>query len=433
MSERILYASIDGNAVGVVREAAGIWAFEYATTWVVNPRAFALAPSLPLRAGEHVDGSTLRPVQWYFDNLLPEEAQRDLLAAEAKLPAADSFGLLAWYGAESAGSLTLLPAPEIPASVGGFRPLPDTELSARIGALPRTSLAYGAAKRMSLAGAQHKLPVVLREDQLLEPLGAAASTHLLKPDHPSPDYPHSAVNEWFVMSLAKAAGLAVPVVARRYVPQPVYLVERFDRADGTRLHAVDACQLLGLDRSFKYAEGSIATLARIAMACRSSAVARTSLFEWVVFNLLTGNSDAHLKNLSFLVSAEGIQLAPFYDLLAVGVYESPVFGQQGWPGTTPLAWPLPLARRFGELSRTAVVDAGCALGLSRTTATRVLEQLCRQLPTLTANLVARTAAENMTLVAARPALAPTLGGEMRCLRALQHAVVLEMVRRLGRG
>lgn len=430
MSERTLYASLDGTAVGVLREAAGLWAFRYATAWLANPRAFALAPSLPLQADEHVDRATLRPVQWYFDNLLPEEAQRDLLAAEAKVLAADSFGLLAWYGAESAGSLTLLPSPEPPTTPGALRPLSDTELSARIGALPRTSLAFGAAKRMSLAGAQHKLPVVLQAGQLFEPQGAAASTYLLKPDYPSPDYPHSAVNEWFVMSLAKAAGLRVPAAARRYVPQPIYLVERFDRANGKRLHAVDACQLLGLDRSFKYAEGSITTLARIAAACRSPAVARTRLFEWVVFNLLTGNSDAHLKNLSFLVSADGIQLAPFYDLLAVGVYESPVFGQQGWPDSTPLAWPLPLARRFGELNRFTVLDAGRALGLSGTTATRIVERLCKHLPALAANLVANAAAENMALVATQPELAPRLGGEMRCLRALQHAVVLEMVRRL---
>jgi hypothetical protein len=122
-------------------------------------------------------------------------------------------------------------------------------------------------------------------------------------------------------------------------------------------------------------------------------------------------------------------------LFAVGLDPdiATIFVQSHVPEHSILGWMMECTVSFGELSRMAVVDAGCALGLSRTTATRVLEQLCRQLPTLTANLVARTAAENMTLVAARPALAPTLGGEMRCLRALQHAVVLEMVRRLGGG
>src|SRR5208283_2238955 len=57
-----------------------------------------------------VDSSSKRSVQWYFDNLLPEESARDLLAKEAKIDVADAFGLLAYYGAESAGSLTLVAA-----------------------------------------------------------------------------------------------------------------------------------------------------------------------------------------------------------------------------------------------------------------------------------------------------------------------------------
>lgn len=33
-----------------------------------------LSPSLPRAQLAHVDGATTRAVQWYFDNLLPEEA-----------------------------------------------------------------------------------------------------------------------------------------------------------------------------------------------------------------------------------------------------------------------------------------------------------------------------------------------------------------------
>jgi serine/threonine-protein kinase HipA len=41
---------------------------------------------------------------------------------------------------------------------------------------------------------------------------------------------------------------------------------------------------------------------------------------WVVFNYLIGNSDAHAKNISILISHAGFALAPFYDLLCVQVY-----------------------------------------------------------------------------------------------------------------
>jgi hypothetical protein len=82
---------------------------------------------------------------------------------------------------------------------------------------------------MSLAGAQHKLAVVLQDGALFEAAGATPSTHILKPDHPDTDYHHSAINEWFVMRLAKRLGIDVPDVHRRYVPSPVYLIDRFDR------------------------------------------------------------------------------------------------------------------------------------------------------------------------------------------------------------
>ncbi|MDT8924621.1 HipA N-terminal domain-containing protein [Pseudomonas taiwanensis] len=49
------------------------------------------------------NGSTKRPVQWFFDNLLPEEQARTLLAGDAKIEFADAFGLLGYYGAEPMG------------------------------------------------------------------------------------------------------------------------------------------------------------------------------------------------------------------------------------------------------------------------------------------------------------------------------------------
>ena len=107
--------------------------------------------------------------------------------------------------------------------------MPEADLSARIRNLPKVPLTHMAIKRMSLAGAQHKLAVVLDGDALFEPYGAQPSTHILKPDHPEAEYPHSAVNEWFIMVLAARSGLQVPGVYRRYVPEPVYIIERFDR------------------------------------------------------------------------------------------------------------------------------------------------------------------------------------------------------------
>ena len=434
MSGRSLRASINQQEVGSLQEVAGLWSFQYTPDWLANPKGFALSPHLPLSAQPLLDGASQRPVQWYFDNLLPEEDQRVLLAKDARLDAADAFGLLAWYGAESAGSVTLLPPEAAPQTTELLRPLPDDALQARIRQLPKSPLTHAAIKRMSLAGAQHKLAVVLEDGALFEPAGATPSTHILKPDHPDADYPHSVINEWFVMRLARRLGLDVPEVHRRYVPSPVYLIDRFDRVAGAqgwqRRHAIDACQLLGLDRSFKYTQGSMDSLAALANACRSPAVARSRLFGWLVFNVLVGNSDAHLKNLSFLVSHEGVQLAPFYDLLSVATYDSPAFDKSGWPAQTQLAWPILGVRHFSDIRRGLLLEAGVALNLVKGTAERLLENLRSRIVSEAEALYAEVEAENARIAHARPELAATMAGESRCVRAISHTVIKEMARQI---
>ena len=435
MNGRSLRALINQTEVGTLHEVAGLWSFQYAADWLNNPNRFALSPHLPLTAESLLDGSSKRPVQWYFDNLLPEEGQRVLLAGDANLDTADAFGLLAWYGAESAGSVTLLPPDAAPQAAEPLHPLPDDALESRIRQLPKAPLTHAAIKRMSLAGAQHKLAIVMQNNALFEPAGATPSTPILKPDHPNGDYPHSVINEWFVMRLAKRLGLDVPDVHRRYVPSPVYLIDRFDRftegSDWQRRHVIDACQLLGLDRSFKYSQGSIENLAALANACRSPAVARSRLFGWLVFNVLVGNSDAHLKNLSFMVSEEGVQLAPFYDLLSVATYDTLAFDKKGWPAQSELAWPILGVRHFSDISRELLLEAGAKLNLAKGTADRLLENLRSRIVRETEGLYAEIENENIQIAQARPELSVTMAGESRCLRAIVYVVIKEMSKKIA--
>ena len=78
---RELLAWIDDQLVGRLADENGIWSFQYESGW----QAFGLCPQLPLQPEPLIDGSSQRPVQWYFDNLLPEEGQRQLLAQDARL------------------------------------------------------------------------------------------------------------------------------------------------------------------------------------------------------------------------------------------------------------------------------------------------------------------------------------------------------------
>lgn len=434
MIDRRLNVWVNGALVGAIREHNGLWAFAYTPQWLESPDRFALCPTLPLRAEEHIDLATSRPVQWFFDNLLPEEGQRRLLANASGASVEDAFALLAFYGAESAGSLTLLP-PEGSPAPGGEAFLPTDALAERIARMPQIPLAHDAPKKMSLAGAQHKIAVIYRDGELYEPLGSTPSTHILKPDHPSEDWAHSVINEWFVMRLAGRVGLPVPEVLRLYVPQPVYLVKRFDREQQAqqwaRRHCLDACQVLGLAREFKYSAGSIARLAELAELSSPAALARLSLFEWLVFNVLTGNEDAHLKNLSYLVFGGRNQLAPFYDLVCTAVYGTRAFGKESWPQQANLAWPVMGVEHLERMNQGLLIEAGVALGIRPATAKQRLQNLLARVEEQAGRLLVETEQENADLLRDSPELAPVLAGEMRLLRAIVSIVIAEMVKRLS--
>lgn len=428
---RSLAVYINDQAVGLLHEGESLWRFEYDRQWATAPDSFDLSPALPRATLCIEDGASNRPVQWYFDNLLPEEGLRRALRQEAGILGDDAFALLHYLGAESAGSLTLLPAGQALTTDRGERPLSDASLSQRIRNLPRATLSKQAPKRMSLAGAQHKLLVIYRDQTLFEPMGAEPSTHILKPNHPDIDDASSVINEYFTMRLAKELGLDVPVVFRRYTPEPVYLIERFDRyvlqkgGPTQRRHIIDACQLMNKDRNFKYNAATLETLQEIILKCRNRMQTRQRLFRWLVFNTLIANHDNHLKNLSFNVSAEGIELAPHYDLLSTAVYDTRVFADERaiWPAVK-LTMALPGAATFEAVTRSALLQAGVMLGLAQPVAHRELDRMLTAMPAAAARLAGAIEAENQTLGKAAHVF---FAGEIRLLRTIEHIIIPYMV------
>jgi len=319
----------EGALVGEVWIHEGTWHFRYEPSWnsLVDHR-FAISPRFPLGDSIFQDRPDDRQVQWFFDNLLPEGGVREALARYAELDANDVFGLLARFGEESAGALTLLPPGTAYPSEEGYDNLSRAGLREWIGGLARLPLiTAGGHGHMSLAGAQHKLPVHRLGSEFLLPRGGASSA-IIKPDNGRPQaFPFCPANEHFCMSVASEVGIAVPATEIEHVPEPIYIVERYDRfiADHIvrRRHQIDLCQLLGKWPGFKYQSEGGATFSAAYAALdstRQPAVSRKRLLDWLVFNYLVGNSDAHAKNISFLVGSSGIDLAPAYDLLCVKVY-----------------------------------------------------------------------------------------------------------------
>lgn len=442
---RSLNVYIDRKLVGVLHEGEDLWCFEYDEKWAEAPDGFDLAPGLSRAQRAHVDGGTNRPVQWYFDNLLPEELLRQAITKEAGIKGEDAFALLEYLGAESAGSLTLLPPGQPLPDIAALRALTDETLSHRIEGISRQTLTAGAPKRMSLAGAQHKLLVVYENGQLYEPEGATPSTHILKPNHPDANsYPASVLNEYVTMRIADAVGLSVPTVHIRYVPEPIYIIDRFDRRvkmlgttndgfphlDVQRLHIIDACQLLTRARTFKHSGASLEALRNIIEQTTNKLHSRLQLFRWLVFNVAMANDDSHLKNLSFFVAPDGIKLAPHYDLLTTGAYYTRAFANENvtWANVT-MAIALPGARLFSEVTAESVINAGLELGVPRNAAQRILAEMLTRIP---AALLQESEALERKHESLPDEVRKYLGAEVRLMRVMEKIVVQEMLGRLNK-
>ncbi len=372
--------------LGEISTDRGIWQFRYDPSWLAHASRYPLSPHFPLRAEPFIDTSEERPVQWFFDNLLPEGGVRHALARLARLPEDDVFGLLARFGEESAGALTLLPADAPPPAEGRCEPLPHDDLRELIRKQPGIPLiaADGRAK-MSLAGAQHKLPLRWDGTQFWLPQGAP-STHILKPENARPEhYPFCPANEHFCMSLARSIGLSAPETELMHLPEPVYLVSRYDRIttdrQTRRLHQIDLCQLLNKWPDYKYEAQGGATFREAYLALeqtRQPAPARRQLLRWLVFNYLVGNSDAHAKNISFIVDARGLALAPFYDLLCAKVY-----------GDDTMAMTLGGEIRYGWVTSNTWDEVARDLGLRPTYLRRLRLELANDLPRAIPDILAR--------------------------------------------
>lgn len=305
------------------------WEFDYDQDWDLFP----IMPQMPLGQLIPKDVLHYRLTEWFMDNLLPEGQIRTAFAKTANINENNTFRLLEEYGGDVAGAMTVLSEGNTPKTAEQqYSLITQEELASQITdslkGIPM--MTQGGRRRMSLAGAQDKVSLMYKDGEFYLPDVHSPSTHILKPDSLNKDYPYCPANEYFCMQLAKEVGLNVPKTYLKSVgDKRVYIIDRYDRVIDdhgyvTRLHQVDGCQALGVAKEQKYEDDGGITAAMLFKGaenvCRTKARVRLDLLDWVIFNYLIGNSDAHAKNFSFMIDRHGVEPAKLYDLVCVETY-----------------------------------------------------------------------------------------------------------------
>ena len=257
----------------------------------------------------------------FFSNLLPEGRLREYLAEAAGIKDVREFFLLWLLGADLPGAVI------VQESEGTPLPPPDADMQKP--SEPRKEQIL----RFSLAGVQLKFSAIGNPGkQLTIPAEGRGGAWIIK--LPSARFPLVPENEFSMMKLAGAVGIAVPEVGLMPTNQIQGLpfefsdananslfVRRFDRTpDGGRIHIEDFNQIYHQFPHDKYKHYSYTNMARD-ISNFLGTEATVEFIRRLVFNAAIGNADMHLKNWSVLYpDTRTPQLAPGYDFVSTIAY-----------------------------------------------------------------------------------------------------------------
>ena len=300
--------------------------FAYADDWLANPLAFALDPAnLPLGTNPVYTTSEKSALPGALRDTAPDRWGQQLIrrafrkANESRTLSEIDY-LLAINDQTRIGALRYKREGEasFDHDIGQYRVPPLIQLPALLNAADAVHANTDTAEDLKLllnegsplGGARPKSAVVDQD-------GSLAIAKFPKPDDDR-SIPHGEV---LALTLADAAG--INAVSARLVDvagRPVALIRRFDRDGNRRIPFLSAMSLLGLN------DGDDAAYTDIAECIRMYSSAPIDdlheLWRRIVFNVLIGNLDDHLRNHGFLYDNENRwRLSPAYDLNPIPLEE----------------------------------------------------------------------------------------------------------------
>ncbi len=259
------------------------------------------------------------PIAW-FSHLLPQGAMRHWRSRLYGIDEDDSFSLLSHLGKNLPGAVIL-------------RPTNSSLGRNRVVSKPVIEQQGNDRFRFSLAGAQWKMSARSAGRGLTTSAEALGREYIAKLH--SPEYPDLPQCEFATMHWAKCVGMNTPEFELRSVTDfddipdgmptgngQVFVTARFDRANSRRIHMEDFAQIFDRPPGNEQYRGSYEEIARVLRWISPSSI--DEFIKLVVFNLICGNGDAHLKNFSVLYdNGRDAALSPAYDLVSTIVYCPP--------------------------------------------------------------------------------------------------------------
>lgn len=328
----ILYGDVPVGTLVYARRIDEI-TLSYDEAWRFSSGSFPISLSLPMAKRNHPD-TAIRP---FLQNLLPDNAA--VIEAWGKrfhVSPRNPFDVIKHVGEDCAGALQFVRQERLEPILSGaldtLTPLTGEDLAKRIEDIYSQSRALPVQieGRFSLAGAQTKDALHLKDGSWFVPGGRIPTTQILKPELDA--LAHHALNEHFCLQLAAAVGLMraesriIEIGGKR-----VLCVKRYDRgvdASGgiIRWHQEDMCQAMGRYPDRKYqSEGGPSAGEIVKLLDRFSDDRMDDISRFIMalaLNRVVAGTDAHAKNYSLLhAPGQFVRLAPFYDIASWLPYE----------------------------------------------------------------------------------------------------------------
>jgi serine/threonine-protein kinase HipA len=193
----ILYGTTPVGSLGYNRRKDEI-SLSYEESWQFTKDGFPMSLSLPLARKTHPDGS-IRP---FLQGLLPDhQATIDAWGKRFHVSPRNPFDIIKHVGEDCAGALQFIRPERLDMILSGeldsLTYLSEADLTRRMDDIKAQSHAIPTLTdgRFSLAGAQTKDALHLKDGQWFVPTGRIPSTHILKPQ--LEDFEDHTLNEHF--------------------------------------------------------------------------------------------------------------------------------------------------------------------------------------------------------------------------------------------